>query len=495
MEDGCAVYRAWDPTKCPLAAGLLSGLYHFPFKSGDVLTLCYSSCITINHLVHIVGPTGQIRAIVDPSDVGLDEVDYILSKYKNVWLCYDTQLGRSMSFESTGPPPMHTSILHKQCGEDYFLNAVHELLQTECNRDDSYFRVLNTTSEEGLATSDNIVCNIMDFMGVFPELPLSNTVLCFMPNEFAPLAAGGSGLYAYEEHLRQCMHSSVSPISTRNILGRRPTSIREQHQLFEEQLLSSSQSTVGAADVTSSASHSSANILWMLLVLRVQASIPSEDINFCCERVVDVISADISTHGTSGGSGFRPKEQLLLDATFIPNTVLLVTKYRRPSSGAGRMYRAASPSSYTQIPVPGETSASTPSLEPPMGPLSGIVFDESTLEAFANLISSGLPTAPRPSETRNNQQSLLPSVLALDELVKETRPHQDSLLGHTVDFQQPTTSPVMETHFQQTTEQAATSVIRAFQKRKIGGPMAPHLCQIAGEILKAKQTSAMSVYY
>jgi hypothetical protein len=410
------VYRSWDPTRCPLAAGILSGLYHFPFKSGDIVTVCHCSCITITHLADIVGPTGQVRGIVGRNECTRAELEFIQTHYDNVWLSYDCNWGGWSEGSNTESQP----ILPMVFGEPIYLSGVERVLRAGCVQSRSPLHVLSTISA-------SVISNVMEFMGVFPTSPLATTVLCFMPTDCSDISS--ESMLECEEYLRSSLESQVCSSKIRNI--------------------------------TDSMRDASLGMVWVIMALRVRPGITSDEINICCERVVEVMSSD-ETIASNGG--LRPKEQLLLDTTFMPNTVLLVTKYRRSSST--RTSSRQSPSGELIDTVDFNLPpASTPPIPPP-----SIEFDEDTLRAFASLLSAAVIPQPDPVN----------SVLVLSELVNDDEGEDQA---H---------PPVTNEYMNIPPRKAAEKLLEAYSTNRIGGPMAKTLSSVARQMLKSPPET---VYY
>jgi hypothetical protein len=259
VDDGspdCTVFCEWSPVRCPLAAGILSGLYHFPISSGDVVFVVEASCETLSHLSTLVGPTGQVRAICSGESSSALHRAQLLKCFTNVWL--------HASDSAFDPEADRKSVQV----------SLTELLRgTYSSRTVSPLTALRVCRKE-------FIESVSTFLGTFPETPAVTAALFLFPPGLPALSP--DSVEVYGSYLCKTVPSVFS----------------------------------GAQSV------------WLALALRVQPALArfEEAVDYCCERIFDLLAVSSGPHGS-----VRPKEQLRIDPQFSPDTVLLVSRFKRGS--------------------------------------------------------------------------------------------------------------------------------------------------------------------
>lgn len=266
----CAVYREWDPRYCPLAAGVLSGLFHFPVGAGDIVFVLGASCSTLSHLADLVGSMGQIRAVMNESESHSFELRALKAMHANIWIK-----------ESRGALGEFDAVTEKEG-----LYRVKSELLKACDASGaaSVFAKLSSDIEVRRRT----LSKIFSFLGTFPVSPGLTSIIALYPTGIPPVTA--SSLGAYEQYLMRILQ----PLCT----------------------------------VPKPNGFSSGN-LWITLsvpftFLAPPTSDDGSDTDIICEHLFDVVGSCVNRLGS-----FRPKEQLRLDSQFFQNTVLLLSRCRK----------------------------------------------------------------------------------------------------------------------------------------------------------------------
>ena len=273
--DNSSVYSEWDPRFCPLAAGVLSGLFHFPVGEGDVVYVLGATCSTISHLADLVGPAGQIRAVVNNALSYSSELVNLKSMHANVWV-----------HESEG-----------SLGELEVVSENEKLFRVKVGILKASYSKGSKCVFEKLGRDVGIrkrsLSSIFSFLGTFPSSPALTSIIAIYPAEITSLPT--ASLDSYEQYLMRILQ----PLCT----------------------------------VPKSTEPSQGN-LWITLsvpltFLPTPSSDDGSDTDLICERLFDVIGSCVNRLGS-----FRPKEQLRLDPKYFPNTILLLSRCRKGISKA-----------------------------------------------------------------------------------------------------------------------------------------------------------------
>ena len=270
----------------------MSGLYHFPLSEGDVAFVLEHSCDSITHLCDLVGSSGQVRAVVNPSENTPEDVSKMLLAYPNVWV--------HMSGNGTAYNPSVES--------ENMREVKRLLIGASYSESNPGFGKLADQQ-----VRSNTLGALFSFMGTFPASPPISSLICSYPSWVPPLSS--RALMLYEQYLIR----NVQPVCA---------------------VYSSGSSGPGQPRVVTPS-----NSFWVAITLPFQSisdavsatsdSEESGDTDYCCERVFDVISSSSSRLGGHRGiGGIRPKEQLRLDPQLFPNTILLLSRYRRSTKAA-----------------------------------------------------------------------------------------------------------------------------------------------------------------
>jgi hypothetical protein len=370
------------------------GLYHFPIGFGDVLFVLGADCGSLSHLCDLVGNFGQVRGVVDAKSCSKELVTKMHKRYPNLWINRLEDGGQYQpSLESERLRDSRRLILLSSYGT-------------------SAFGILGR-----LPTRIDVLKNIYSYMGNFPLQPPISALIDLYPQNLPPVSP--TNLIQYEQYLIR----TVQPICT---------------------FYSTGCSSIGKPRVMTPSSS-----FWVIMAVPIQAtagcaassivteSDDSGDSDYCCERVFDILSSASTVCGESRASGIRPKEQLRLDPTYFPNTILLLSRYRKSSSVRSSGQRRIHASALMHSGVM-SSSVSTPSL------LTDI--DDATVRrAFASLSHEVSPFEASPKEESFHR---LPE--------EEIR-------------------------------QAARNVISSIANKTLSGPMAPSLCTIAETLLAATE--------
>jgi hypothetical protein len=271
---GASVFSEWDPNGCALSAGVLSGLFHFPVDVGDVVLVLGATCSTISHLADVVGPTGQIRAVISSPLEHESAIAALLSTHSNVWV-----------HESS-----HILGEFDQAVEDAALFRVKaEILKASSFEGSAcVFSKLGVDAD----VEKRVLSSIFSYLGTFPSSPSLTSVIALYPYRMTPVTPASLG--EYEQYLMHVLQPlcSDSPKSKLTV---------------------------------------SAN-LWITLSVPLSflasfhSSDDASDTDLICERLFDVVGSCVNRLGS-----FRPKEQLRLDPKYFSDTMLLLSRCRKVS--------------------------------------------------------------------------------------------------------------------------------------------------------------------
>ena len=164
---------------CPLSEGVLSGLYHFPLVSGNVLLTLEASFQALLQCCNIVGKTGQVHAVINPAVVSEAQLGFLRRWYRNIWFVetkgtpYDPVVDRAHQLR------LRASLIH---GSDDTKSVLHNL-----------------------RNETEILSTIFSYMGTFPTSPITTVINRIPPHLKDPFTSSSlSRVYAdyFNKHVR-----------------------------------------------------------------------------------------------------------------------------------------------------------------------------------------------------------------------------------------------------------------------------------------------------
>ncbi len=181
---GVSLYQSWSKLTCPLSEGVLSGLYHFPLVTGDVLLMLEAPFQALIQCANVVGVSGQLHAIINPAVVSKVELDFLKRWYRNIWFA-----------ETNGDPFDPQTDL-----EDWFRRRA---LLLHGSRD------VNSCLNR-LENRSSILSTIFSYMGTFPRDPVTTVVNRLPPPmKFYPLSAT-----TFSREYVEYFHAHVRPVTS-----------------------------------------------------------------------------------------------------------------------------------------------------------------------------------------------------------------------------------------------------------------------------------------
>jgi hypothetical protein len=183
---GYSLYQSWSKLTCPLSEGVLSGLYHFPIISGHVLFTLEAPFQALIQFSNVVGVTGQVCAIINPSIISPSELEFLKRWYPNIW------------FSDTGGKPFDPI---RDVEETLHRKLI--LLHGSEDENSSLFQI---------GKHQSVLSSIFAYMGTFPSTPVTTIV-----NRF-PLTiplTNSSLTREYSDYFKSNLHPLISFISSR----------------------------------------------------------------------------------------------------------------------------------------------------------------------------------------------------------------------------------------------------------------------------------------
>ena len=154
-SSGISLYQSWSKLTCPLSEGVLSGLYHFPLVTGDVLLMLEAPFQALIQCANVVGASGQVHAIINPAVVSKVELAFLKRWYRNIWFA-----------ETEGRPyDPHADLNEYNCRRSLLVHGSKDN-QSLLHKFDNQSTILST---------------IFSYMGTFPRDAVTTVVTRLPP--------------------------------------------------------------------------------------------------------------------------------------------------------------------------------------------------------------------------------------------------------------------------------------------------------------------------
>ena len=344
----------------------------------------------------LVGKLGQIRAAVDGKLCSDEIVSRMHMRYPNLWI-----------------KRMPEGNQYQPSAENELLRETRRLILFASYGDSPFSKLADIPNKVDVWNT------LYSYMGDFPTHPPISALIDVYPQHLPPVSS--TNLIQYEQYLIRTVQPICSFYSTGCSAIGRPRVITPSSSFWVMMALPMQFQGGGAASAPPSSV--------------VTDSDESGDSDYCCERIFDILSSTSTVGGESRATGIRPKEQLRVDPTYFPNTILLLSRYRK-SSSVGPTKRRPTALMHSGVMSSG---ASTPS-------------------------SSQLPTDIDEATFRRALASLNQHISPFEIVPKPEPVHQLT---------------------EEEIREAARNVITSYANRALSGPMAPSLCTIAESLLAA----------